>query len=351
MLRHPLLAFSTATALAFTAPIVRASGPTEWSQLDRDAAAACLKAAGMADATVSPATARFSDTFGIDARMVTGRYPQSHMNGAHGTMLCLYDRRTRHAEASDAGAALVPSDLPGCYDNAANRIEVGQCLDRNLVTVRAELSDAVKAMHWQMKKLDEATARQLATNAFDGSQEAFDRYRESDCGWLAAKMSSGTGSGDVARDCMIRMTRTRTEELRAQLNAAGGATQREPLPQNADLKDLTGGSWRLIGSERNGRQMALLPESTPSIEFDETGHVSGNASINRFSGGYSIEASGTLQWSKAGFAATRMAGSPELMQQEAEFLEALNRVERARVENGTLILGNDEQTIVLTFRH
>ena len=264
MMRHPILALTAATALAFMSPAASASAPAEWTQLDRDVAAACLKAAGMAEATVSP---------------------------------------------------------------------------------------AVKAVQGQMRTLDEATERPLATTAFNGSDEAFNEFRKCNCRWLSAQSSPGTGSGDIARDCMIRMTLSRAEELRTQLNAKAGAAQREPRPRTADLEQLTGRPWRLTGLERDGRQVALLPESIPSIQFDEGGRVSGNASINRFSGGYTIEASGALHWSKPGFATTRMAGPPELMEQEAEFVEALDRVVRARVENGTLVLENGEQTIVLRFEH
>jgi heat shock protein HslJ len=45
---------------------------------------------------------RFSDTMLVDARVVVGVYPQPHMKGAAGTMLCLYNRRTGHAEAVEA---------------------------------------------------------------------------------------------------------------------------------------------------------------------------------------------------------------------------------------------------------
>jgi len=33
---------------------------------------------------------------------VRGTYPQKFMKGAKGTMLCLYDRRTRRAEVAEA---------------------------------------------------------------------------------------------------------------------------------------------------------------------------------------------------------------------------------------------------------
>ena len=137
MIRHHILALSAAATLAFTASPARASGPTEWNRLDNDAAAACFEVTGMVGAIVSPGAIHFSDNFGMDARVVTGRYPQVHMLGAHGTMLCLYDRRTRRAEAQDAAAVLESSPLQLCHDRSTNRIEVGQCLERRLAEANA----------------------------------------------------------------------------------------------------------------------------------------------------------------------------------------------------------------------
>jgi heat shock protein HslJ len=51
---------------------------------------------------------RFSDRFLMDARTVTGTYPQAHMKGATGTVLCLYNRRTKRAETQEMVMAAQP---------------------------------------------------------------------------------------------------------------------------------------------------------------------------------------------------------------------------------------------------
>ena len=221
MTRHPILALIAAATSTFMAMVAHASGPSEWSQLNQTVESACLTAVGLADATVSSSPVHFSDTFGMDARLVTGRYPQAHMHGAHGTVLCLYDRRTRRAEAQEMAAASVYSPLQACYAQSANRIAVGPCLDRRLAKANAELSDAVGAAIERMHKLDAASGRALAAAALDRSQKAFSEFREANCNWLAAQMSAGTGSGDVARDCRIRMTSDRTQELRLSIKGPG----------------------------------------------------------------------------------------------------------------------------------
>ena len=88
----PLLAIAT-PALA-TSPAAQAGA-------DRATARACRSVSGLIDTTVEGAPVRFSDTFGMDARLVRGTYPQPHMKRAKGTMLCLYDRRAKRAETQE----------------------------------------------------------------------------------------------------------------------------------------------------------------------------------------------------------------------------------------------------------
>jgi heat shock protein HslJ len=90
-------------ALLLAAPAA-ASTPASFRALDRASAAACIRASGLADAEVGPPI-RFSDRMLMDARSVTGRARQPHMTGARLTMLCLYNRRTRVAEAVEQPAS------------------------------------------------------------------------------------------------------------------------------------------------------------------------------------------------------------------------------------------------------
>lgn len=90
-------------ALAAATPAL-ASNDEAYAELDRRVTAACAKASGLAQPLVSPAGVRFSDEFGIDTRLVTGRHRAAHMKGAQTLMLCAYDRRAQRAEVQDAEA-------------------------------------------------------------------------------------------------------------------------------------------------------------------------------------------------------------------------------------------------------
>ena len=89
----PLLLMATTAAIA--AP------PASWRANARLGRAACVKASGLYPATASGPIA-FSDTMGRDAYLVRGTYMQPFRKQAQGTMLCLYDRTTRRAEAVEA---------------------------------------------------------------------------------------------------------------------------------------------------------------------------------------------------------------------------------------------------------
>ena len=105
------MSLSTFIATACLALMVAASPALSatsqsYQALDRATATACIRASGLRDGHAGAVT-RFSDTAGVDARTVTGVWPQAHMRGARATLLCLYDRRTRRAETQElaSGAA------------------------------------------------------------------------------------------------------------------------------------------------------------------------------------------------------------------------------------------------------
>lgn len=92
---------ATATILILVAAPVGASTSAAFAAAARAAAAACRTASGLRN-PVARAAVSFSDTSGVDAMLVTGKWRPAHMHGAAATMLCLYDRRAKHAEAVEA---------------------------------------------------------------------------------------------------------------------------------------------------------------------------------------------------------------------------------------------------------
>ena len=87
-------------SLSVIAPLAYASSPDAWSKLDADSAKACISASGFTKAKISAST-HFSDASGYDVRVVSGIYPQKHMKGAAGKMLCLYGRKSKLVEVQE----------------------------------------------------------------------------------------------------------------------------------------------------------------------------------------------------------------------------------------------------------
>ncbi|MGH6630078.1 MAG: META domain-containing protein, partial [Burkholderiales bacterium] len=122
-----------------------------------------------------------------------------------------------------------------------------------------------------------------------------------------------------------------------------------PAAANSQASVRRGAEWRLTDWIVNGVPRQLVADSNVTIAFAPSGKLSGNASINYFSGNFRFDAEGRLEWPRAGFTMTRMAGPPELMAQERAFLESLRRTVHYHADGQQLVLESANGSIVLTF--
>lgn len=105
---HQLITQRTAllaaiSCLAANGPMpVLASSPEAWVAHQQEVTKACLRASGLVDARLVGGVINFADDVGKSAALITGRYPQAHMGRATGRSLCLFDRRSRTAQAAPA---------------------------------------------------------------------------------------------------------------------------------------------------------------------------------------------------------------------------------------------------------
>ncbi len=97
------------------------------------------------------------------------------------------------------------------------------------------------------------------------------------------------------------------------------------------------GSWTVTAVVRNRALVAPVDGTSPSIEFGADGRVFGSAGCNRFTAGYENDHHGLRIIAAA---STRMfcAEPPGVMEQEAAFLDALERATRFRREAESLQL-------------
>jgi heat shock protein HslJ len=90
-----------------------------------------------------------------------------------------------------------------------------------------------------------------------------------------------------------------------------------------------------------------LTGERPLVKFSGDGKVSGFASINRFSGSMQWDDQGKIQWSP--LLSTRMAGPPELMDQESVFLTALSGAQHLSLKGIHLHARSEDEQTELVF--
>jgi putative lipoprotein len=106
---------------------------------------------------------------------------------------------------------------------------------------------------------------------------------------------------------------------------------------------LEGTAWVLEDLAGNG----VLTRAQATLEFADSGRVSGNGSCNRFSGG--VELSGeSITFGR--LATTRMACLDDVGKQEATYLKALQDAERIRLGDTTLFIYSKGMAQPLRFR-
>jgi heat shock protein HslJ/uncharacterized protein YecT (DUF1311 family) len=295
--------------------------------------------------------------------------------------------------AAFCGYASMAAATP-LQDCAAASVPV-VCLDARLKAANQKLNATLKAAQEHIEQL-QALGRRPVLGAFIDSQRKFNAYRDAQCNWQGIRAAPGANGVDYVKDCQIRATLAREQELAEFLAdndmppPAAGTLPAEPevrvaknmeSPAVPDQSPVTqpsvtqppvpvplaippdepaqspgaastgarGNEWRLVKWVANGAEKPIVPNSTVTIAFDPSGKISGNASVNRFAGTYRFDVDGRLEWPRAGFSLTRMAGPAPLMAQERAFLESLRRTTQYRADGQQLMLESQSGATVLMF--
>ena len=260
------------------------------------------------------------------------------------------------------------------------------CLEAKLKAANQQLNATLKAAQEHLEQL-QAHGRRPVLGAFIDSQRKFNAYRDAQCNWQGIRAAPGANGADYVKDCQIRATLAREQELAefvaGEDTPAAAATARPPAEPELRIAKNTeppaagdqpavleppvaqpekpaassdssptgsrGIEWRLVKWVANGAEKPIVADSAVTIAFDPSGKMAGNASVNRFSGAYRFDVDGRLEWPRAGFALTRMTGPQPLMVQERAFLESLRRTTLYRVDGQQLVLESRSGATVLTF--
>ena len=118
--------------------------------------------------------------------------------------------------------------------------------------------------------------------------------------------------------------------------------------KGVSVGSLVGDDWRLVRWTADGKPVTLAEGPQITLAVHPDGGVSGNGSVNRYHGAMTLS-DGKVAWGGPGFASTRMAGPPPLMDQELRYLAALAKVDHAALDGRTLTLTGGGQSNVLQF--
>lgn len=108
---------------------------------------------------------------------------------------------------------------------------------------------------------------------------------------------------------------------------------------NWNLDSLMGQAVPMLGGGRK-----------PSISIGEDGSVSGMSGVNRFSSSLDLDKLMKGEFAMKPAASTKMAGAPEAMNLEDQFLQALQQVTGFNVDGDTLSLTNGAETLMKFLR-
>ena len=282
------------------------------------------------------------------------------------------------------GCAGIVSATP-MQDCASSSVPLA-CLDAKLKAANQQLNATLKSAQDRLEQL-QAHGRRPVLGAFIDSQRKFNAYRDAQCNWQGVRAVSGANSAEYVKDCQIRATLSREQELAEFIAGEEVPVTAAPVPPPAETETriaknvqpapaaeqpaaaelpaaqldkpatppavapatARGSEWRLVKWMANGAEKAIAADSAITIAFDPSGKIAGNASVNRFSGTYRFDIDGRMEWPRAGFALTKMAGPQPLMAQERAFLESLRRTAQYRVEGQQLVLESQSGATVLTF--
>lgn len=120
------------------------------------------------------------------------------------------------------------------------------------------------------------------------------------------------------------------------------------LVDSATARQLHGIEWDLKTMTVDGTRVIMHTDADMTLIFTPDGQAGGYAAVNNFSGRYRFDQNGRLSWTE-GFAATRKAGPPELMEKERAYLAGIPKTTRAILSGNALQLQSDDGNTVLTF--
>jgi heat shock protein HslJ len=141
----------------------------------------------------------------------------------------------------------------------------------------------------------------------------------------------------------------KTFTIRGEQLTLADANKTTVLTYQAQSQDLTGTSWEVIGFN-NGKEavVSVLLDTTISADFGRDGTLSGSAGCNDYNGSYTVNGD---QIKIGPLASTqKFCGDPPgIMDQEAQYLAALEAAATYQIEGNVLEFRTQDGTLAVQF--
>ncbi|HEX8180644.1 MAG TPA: lysozyme inhibitor LprI family protein [Pyrinomonadaceae bacterium] len=96
-----------------------------------------------------------------------------------------------------------------CFDTAHTQLELNECADKDYKTADAALNRVYNQLAAKLSNEEKAKLKEVELNWL--------KYRDANCTFEADAYAGGSIAPFTYSNCLARMTRTRTDELREQL--------------------------------------------------------------------------------------------------------------------------------------
>ncbi|MBN8429859.1 META domain-containing protein [Microbulbifer salipaludis] len=107
-----------------------------------------------------------------------------------------------------------------------------------------------------------------------------------------------------------------------------------PTQSPGSITSVCGDKWEMRLLRINGQAVPVDQPQEFTFLCNSDGESMGKSGINTYRGAMQITANGQILWDTASFASTKMAGPPQLMEQETQYLRALSGTRQAFVKSG-----------------
>ncbi|WOX04248.1 META domain-containing protein [Microbulbifer pacificus] len=113
-----------------------------------------------------------------------------------------------------------------------------------------------------------------------------------------------------------------------------GDKESGPSQTPGTVSSVCGDKWELRLLRINGQAIPIDQPREFTFLCSPGGEAMGKSGLNTYRGSLQVTTNGGLLWDTASFASTKMAGPPQVMEQENQYLRALSGTRQAFVKSG-----------------